>query len=186
VIGTSSLRRAAQILALRPDLHLKDIRGNVDTRLRKLDDPAYGYDAIVLAQAGLARLGHTELAYAYPIPYTVMLPAPGQGALAVQARAEDPEVNSYLQTLDHLPTRAAVTAERAFLSGLGGGCSLPIGALGTVTDDQLNLQALVARPDGQQIIKVSGSAPVESAQALGRRLAEEALGQGARALFQIV
>ncbi len=186
VVGTSSLRRAAQILALRPDLRPKDIRGNVDTRLRKLDDPAYGYDAIVLAQAGLVRLGYTNLAYAYPIPYPVMLPAPGQGALAVQARANDPEVNSYLQILDHLPTRAAVTAERAFLSGLGGGCSLPVGALGTVTDDQLNLQALVASPDGQQVIRVSGNASVASAQSLGQRLAKEALGQGARALIQIV
>lgn len=185
VVGTSSLRRAAQILALRPDLQIKDIRGNVDTRLRKLDDPTYGYDAILLAWAGLQRLGYTNLAYAHPIPHTAVLPAPGQGALAVQARAEDPEVNSYLLVLDHGPTRVAVTAERAFLTSLGGGCSLPVGALGTVRDDQLELQAVVTSPDGRRVIRVSGSAPIESAHALGQQLAAEALDQGARELLNI-
>ena len=180
VVGTSSLRRAAQILALRPDLQIKDIRGNVDTRLRKLNDSTYGYDAILLARAGLERLGHADLDYAHPIPLNVMLPAPGQGALAVQARADDSVINPYLQALEHLPTRAAVTAERAFLAGLGGGCALPVGALGMVTGHELVLQGVVASPNGQRVIRVSGSASIELAQALGRQLAAEALAQGAR------
>jgi hydroxymethylbilane synthase len=183
VVGTSSLRRAAQILALRPDLRIKDIRGNVDTRLRKLDDPEQGYDAILLAQAGLSRLGHADLAHAYPIPHSQMLPAPGQGALAVQGRARDEETSRYLQVLEHAPTRAAVTAERAFLAGLGGGCSLPVGALGHASADLLDLQGLVASPDGSRVTKVSGSAACAAAQALGRQLAEQALAQGARALL---
>lgn len=183
-VGTSSLRRAAQILALRPNLQIKDIRGNVDTRLRKLDDPDYGYDAILLARAGLHRLGHTDLVHAHPIPHNAMLPAPGQGALAVQARADDPEIKPYLQPLEHEPTRAAVTAERAFLAGLGGGCSLPVAALGTVLGSHLALQALVASPDGRQIIRVSDSAPIEAAQALGWQLAVKALVEGARELLQ--
>jgi hydroxymethylbilane synthase len=186
VVGTSSLRRAAQILALRPDLRIKDIRGNVDTRLRKLDDPAYGYDAILLALAGLQRLGHTDLPYAHPIPLATVLPAPGQGALAVQARANDAEIRPYLLALEHPPTRAAVTAERAFLAGLGGGCSLPVAALGTVIDHHLDLQALVASADGRRVIRVSGSASAESAQALGRQLAAEALVQGAQELLQTI
>lgn len=184
VVGTSSLRRAAQILALRPDLIIKDIRGNVDTRLRKLDDPSYGYTAILLAQAGLHRLGHTTLEYAYPLPHTVMLPAPGQGALAVQSRADDSDTRRYLQALEHSPTRAAVTAERTFLAGLGGGCALPVAALGTVTEGQVELQALIAQPDGRRVIRVSGTAPLESAQDLGRQLAAEALAQGAKELLQ--
>jgi hydroxymethylbilane synthase len=185
VIGTSSLRRAAQILALRPDLQLKDIRGNVDTRLRKLADSSYGYDAVVLARAGLSRLGYTNLPHAHPIPSAHMLPAPGQGALAIQARAGDLDISRFLQVLDHLPTRAAVTAERAFLAGLGGGCALPVAALGLVEGGQLNLQALVAAPDGRQVIRVSGSTPSESAQALGQQLAAAALAQGAQALLQV-
>jgi hydroxymethylbilane synthase len=183
VVGTSSLRRAAQILALRPDLQIKDIRGNVDTRLRKLNDSTYGYDAILLARAGLERLGHTDLDYAHPIPSNVMLPAPGQGALAVQARVDDSVINPYLQALEHLPTRAAVTAERAFLAGLGGGCALPVGALATVTGHELVLQGVVVSPNGQRVIRVSGSASIESAQALGRQLAAEALAQGASELL---
>lgn len=185
VVGTSSLRRAAQILTLRPDMRIKDIRGNVETRLRKLDDPEQGYDAILLARAGLDRLGYTDLEHAYPIPYDTVLPAPGQGALAVQGRANDPVTNRYLQVLDHSSTRAAVTAERAFLAGLGGGCSLPVAALGSITDSQLNLQALVASPDGHQTIRVNQSGPIESAEALGRQLAEQALSQGAEELLMV-
>jgi hydroxymethylbilane synthase len=183
VVGTSSLRRAAQVLALRPDLRIKDIRGNVDTRLRKLDDPAQGYDAILLARAGFQRLEHTDLDHAHLIPPAQVLPAPGQGALGIQGRADDPETRRYLAALDHAPTRAAVTAERAFLAGLGGGCSLPVGALGRVSDGQIELQALVARPDGQRVIRVSGSGPISAPAALGHQLAQEALAQGARELL---
>lgn len=185
VVGTSSLRRAAQILARRPDLQIKDIRGNVDTRLRKLDDPEYGYDAILLAQAGLHRLGRDNLSHAYPIPYHVMLPAPGQGALGIQGRANDPETNRYLQTLEHQATRAAVTAERAFLAGLGGGCSLPVGALGQVKGETIELQGIVASPDGRRVIRVSGGNRVGSARLLGQKLAAEALARGAAALLNL-
>lgn len=184
VVGTSSLRRAAQILALRPDLRIKDIRGNVDTRLRKLDDPRQGYDAILLAQAGLQRLGRANLEYAHPLPPAVVLPAPGQGALAIQGRLDDPETSHYLQRLEHLPTRAAVTAERTFLAALGGGCSLPVGALADASNDQLNLQGLIASPDGRRVIRVNGSGSIEQAQALGKQLAGEALAQGARELLE--
>jgi hydroxymethylbilane synthase len=182
VVGTSSLRRAAQILALRPDVQIKDIRGNVDTRLRKLDDPAFGYDAILLAQAGLNRLGYTP-EHAHPIPFEVMLPAPGQGALGVQSRAGDPETDQFLQPLDDAETRAAVTAERAFLAGLGGGCSIPVGALATVANGRLQLQGVVARPDGQRVIRVDSSGQIEFAAKLGQQLAAEALAQGAQELL---
>lgn len=185
-VGTSSLRRAAQILALRPDLRIKDIRGNVETRLRKLNDPAQGYDAILLAKAGLDRLGYTMLEHAYPLPPGVMLPAPGQGALGIQGRANAPETHRYLAALDDPATRAAVTAERAFLDGLGGGCSLPVAALGAVNGSQLDLQALVASPDGQQTIRVSATGSIDSAQTLGRQLAAEAISQGAAALLERV
>lgn len=183
VVGTSSLRRAAQILAIRPDVRIKDIRGNIDTRLRKVTEAELGYDATLLAQAGLERLGYTTLAYAHPIPYGVMLPAPGQGALAVQGRAADAEINTYLLALDHPPTRAAVMAERAFLAGLGGGCSLPVAAWGQVTEGRLTLEALVAAPDGQRIIRVRGESSSELAKDLGQKLASQALQQGARHLL---
>ena len=182
-VGTSSLRRAAQLLTVRPDLKIKDIRGNVDTRLRKLDDPAQGYDAIVLAQAGLNRLGHTDLDHAHVIPTDVMLSAPGQGALAVQGRAVDPAINTYLEPIEHNTTRAAVIAERSFLAGLGGGCSLPVGALATVEDGQLVLQAIVAAPNGGQIIRLTSTRPLDDAQRLGQDLAQQALAQGAKTLL---
>jgi hydroxymethylbilane synthase len=183
VVGTSSLRRAAQILALRPDLEIKDIRGNVDTRLRKLDDPAQGYDAIMLAKAGLDRLGYADLEHAHPIPFGTVLPAPGQGALAIQSRAGDPEVAGYLIELDHPPTRVAVTAERAFLAALGGGCALPVAALGIVSDPVLVLNALVAGVAGRQMVRVSRSGTVDAAEALGKQLAQEAVAHGAEALL---
>ncbi len=184
VVGTSSLRRAAQVLAVRPDLQIKDIRGNVDTRLRKLNDPAYGYDAILLAQAGLQRLGRADFEQAHPIAAELLLPAPGQGALGIQGRAEDADVCRYLEVLDHAPTRAAVTAERSFLAGLGGGCSLPVGALGQIDDGWLTLQALVASPDGERVIRLRKGASVESAWPLGQEVAEEALVQGAGSLLE--
>ncbi|GAB4447345.1 MAG: hydroxymethylbilane synthase [Anaerolineae bacterium] len=182
VVGTSSLRRAAQLLALRPDLKMKDIRGNVETRLRKLDDPAHGYDAIILAQAGLNRLGF-DLDYAHPIPPALMLPAPGQGALGVQGRADDPDTNRYLAALDDAPTRAAATAERAFLNGLGGGCSVPVGALAVVEDGRLRLQGVVASVNGRQVIRVKANGLTDQPQALGQALAREAIEQGARELL---
>jgi len=166
------------------DLKIKDIRGNVDTRLRKLDDPDQGYDAILLAQAGLERLGRTALEFAHPLPYHLVLPAPGQGALGVQGRADDVATIHYLQALEHAPTRAAVTAERSFLAGLGGGCSLPVGALGMVVNNTvLELQGVVASPDGRRVIRVSGGAEIESGRRLGQKLAAEALARGAADLL---
>ncbi len=183
VVGTSSLRRAAQILAKRPDLIIKDIRGNVDTRLNKIEDPSLGYDATILAQAGLERMGHAELPQAHIIPFEIMLPAPGQGALGIQSRHDDPEIDHLLAPLDDAHTRAAVEAERAFLAGLGGGCSLPVGAFGQIAQNQLTLQALVAQPDGQKTIRVEGQADITEAKALGKTLAEQALSQGAAGLL---
>ncbi|MCB0166518.1 MAG: hydroxymethylbilane synthase [Anaerolineae bacterium] len=183
VVGTSSLRRAAQLLAQRPDLRIKDIRGNVDTRLRKLDDPAHGYDAIILAQAGLDRLNY-QLDHVHPIPEEIILPAPGQGALAVQGRADDEVTTAYLEILDHAETRAAVTAERAFLGGLGGGCSLPVGALARVENDRLFLQAVVGDAVGTRLIKVAGHGSIDEPQTLGAQLAQQALDQGAEILLQ--
>ena len=182
-VGTSSLRRAAQILACRPDVHIKDIRGNVNTRLNKVDDPDQGYDATILALAGLERLGYQDLPQVHPIPSELMLPAPGQGALAIQGRAEDSETSRYLAVLDHQPTRAAVEAERAFLAGLGGGCSLPVGALAAVKAQRLHLQALVADPGGRQLIRVSDTGLPDSAAELGQQLAAQALRQGAATLL---
>lgn len=174
-VGTSSLRRAAQLRLARPDLLLLPLRGNVDTRLRKAQ--AGDYDAIVLAAAGLTRLG-LQAAVTQFLPLDQMLPAPGQGALAVQCRADDAATLECLRSLDHAPTRAAVTAERAFLAGLGGGCAAPVAAFGKAEGDaELLLLGLVAAPDGSAAVRVSrvGS----SAPALGQALAEEALAQGA-------
>ncbi|MDM8527954.1 hydroxymethylbilane synthase [Anaerolineales bacterium HSG24] len=184
VVGTSSRRRAAQILVLRPDVTIRDIRGNVDTRLRKLDDPDQVYDAILLAQAGLDRLGY-KLEHAHPLPLEQMLPAPGQGALGIQGRTDDTRVNPYLQALDDPVTRSQVTAERAFLNSLGGGCSLPVGAWATMSDDRITLQGMVASLDGKTVIKIEDDAPIVEAEQLGRKVAQNAIDQGATALLEI-
>jgi hydroxymethylbilane synthase len=178
-IGTSSRRRAAQLLRQRPDLTILDIRGNVDTRLRKTLDPNGPYDGVVLAQAGIERLG-IALEHPERLSATEMLPAPGQGALAVQCRHED-ESLALLAALNHLPTALAVTAERAFLAALGGGCATPVSALGIVEGDQLSLRGRVTRPDGGDQLDVNGIdlPTVEAARALGERLATNMLRQGA-------
>ncbi len=186
-VGTSSLRRASQLLALRPDLVLLSLRGNVDTRVKRAMDGEY--DAIVLAAAGLARLGRKEAIAAY-FGFDEMLPAPGQGALAVQCRLGDEATLGLLEAVEDAATRAAVTAERAFLKALGGGCSAPIAAYGRAAGgpgdpgggpEGLELEGLVASLDGSRLVRVRarGKEPEE----LGRRLAEEALKQGARGLL---
>lgn len=181
VVGTSSRRRAAQLLHLRPDLRIENLRGNVDTRLRKALEG--GYDAVIMAAAGLSRLGLEKAVMQY-LPLEAMLPAPGQGALAVQCRAADQETRSYLAAIDHMPTRRAVTAERAFLQGLGGGCALPIAAFAEITPiGHLRLIGRVLSPDGQEMIEVQGEA--EDALALGYELAQQALAQGAHRLLKI-
>ncbi|GAG23385.1 unnamed protein product, partial [marine sediment metagenome] len=145
VVGTGSVRRRAQLLAYRSDLVVQDIRGNVDTRLRKLKNGAY--DALILAAAALIRLRLTSTVSQY-LPPALMLPAAGQGALAVEVRESDEEAKGLVRPLNHLPTEAAVRAERAFLSALGGGCAVPVAAHAAVADGRLNLQGMVADPDG--------------------------------------
>ncbi|MGQ9840434.1 MAG: hydroxymethylbilane synthase [Anaerolineae bacterium] len=182
-IGTSSLRRSSQILAFRPDLRPLDLRGNVDTRLRRLY--AGPYDAIILAAAGLSRLGLAVRATEY-LAMDVMLPAPGQGALAVEARADDTETLSVLTRLDHTATRAATTAERALLAALGGGCHLPIAAYGEVdpTRGILHLRGLVATPDGSRVVRGEIAGSPEHAALLGAELAAQLLARGAKEIIQ--
>ncbi|MFZ5857978.1 MAG: hydroxymethylbilane synthase [Chloroflexota bacterium] len=183
-VGTSSLRRAAQLLSTRPDLRVASLRGNVDTRLRKALDGQY--DAIILAGAGLARLGLEEHVTEW-LPLDVMLPAPGQGALAVQCRADDSSTLELLAALDDLPTRKAVTAERAFLSGLGGGCSVPVAAYAQMIGEQrleISLTGLVISPDGKKAIRVTGQGtePLK----LGQQLAQGALTKGASEILSLL
>jgi hydroxymethylbilane synthase len=183
-IGTCSLRRTAQIRALFSEVEILSLRGNVETRLRKLD--AGDYDGIVLAAAGLHRLGmHERLAgrMCY-LPIEVMMPAPGQGALAVEMR-NGPEMQGLLAPLKDSATQAATSAERMFMRRLGAGCYLPVAAYGEVTDELLFLRGLVISLDGQQQVRVHGSISwtpetrVESAEQLGVELAEQALAEGA-------
>jgi hydroxymethylbilane synthase len=179
-VGTSSPRRAAQILHIRKDLKIADIRGNVDTRIKKALDPEGPYDAVVFAHAGLERLELLDVV-SEVLDVDIMLPAPGQGALGIQCRDDEPSRN-LLAALNDDTTELAVAGERAFLSGLGGGCALPICAMGLVDDGRLDLRGRVLTPDGSNQIDVAGTAEVknvEDAVALGRRLAEQALSHGA-------
>lgn len=181
-IGTSSLRRAAQILAQRPDVQTESLRGNVDTRLRKALDGQY--DAIILAGAGLTRLGLDNHVSDW-LSLDAMLPAPGQGALAVQCRADDAATLDLLAAMDDKATRMAVTAERAFLSGLGGGCSVPVAAYAEIVGDQrleIRLTGLVISEDGKQSVHVARQGP--DAQLLGRELAQHAIAQGASEILR--
>lgn len=185
-VATSSLRRRAQLLALRPDLVVVNIRGNVDTRLRKALAPD-GPDALILAAAGLKRLGleeHiTEL-----LPVEVMVPAVGQGALAVETRAHDVRARRLLQRLDAPETRRAVLAERAVLAALGGGCQVPLGAHAIASADgtRLRLIAVVARPDGTQLIRAEREGSATRPVALGKAVARELRAQGADAILRDV
>jgi hydroxymethylbilane synthase len=181
-VGTSSLRRAAQIRAFRPDLEVDPVRGNVDTRLRKLD--AGQYQALVLAAAGLRRLGWQDRITELLSP-SVMCPAVGQGALAIETRENAP-VLELCRRLEHIETRAAVTAERALLAELGGGCQVPIGAHAAVTEGQLHLQSVVISPDGRRLVRRESQGPVEDAEALGVALARELLAAGAEEILEDV
>ena len=183
-VGTSSLRRAAQLLSLRPDLRTESLRGNVGTRVRKALDGQY--DAIILAGAGLTRLG-LEINVTEWLSLDVMLPAPGQGALAVQCRADDQTTLSLLAALDDDSTRKAVTAERAFLSGLGSGCAVPVAAYATVNSEQssvISLTGLVISEDGKKVVKVVGEGT--NALRLGNELAQQAISQGASEILKLV
>jgi len=182
-VGTSSLRRAAQLRATRRDLEIADIRGNLDTRLRKLDEGQYS--AIVLATAGLRRLGW-EKRIAEVLSTDVMCPAVGQGALAVETRADGGPAFEACQRLEHATTRIAVTAERAVLASLGGGCQVPIGAHATVDGGSVHVQAIVVSPDGSEIVRVHGSGPASDAEKLGRSLGEQLLAKGGKQILEVV
>ena len=176
-VGTSSLRRTAQLRALRPDLEVESVRGNVDTRLRKLDEGQYR--AILLAAAGLRRLGWADRIDEY-IGEEKMCPAVGQGALAIETREDRTDVAI---GLEHSSTRACITAERALLGALGGGCQVPIGANAVLLDGTLHLRAIVAAQDGSQIIRGTMEGPSAKAVELGRSLADRLMAQGARRLL---
>jgi hydroxymethylbilane synthase len=181
LVGTSSLRRQAQLKAVRPDLEIRPLRGNVDTRLRKLE--AGEYDAIILAAAGLNRLGKTQLVRQV-IPFEVMCPAAGQGALGIEIRAGDSVTRQHLAFLDDAEAHATTTCERALLNKLGGGCQVPIGAFAEVREGRLHLEAIVAEPDGSKILRESldGTDPVP----LGESVGEVLLQRGGEAILEAV
>jgi hydroxymethylbilane synthase len=176
-IGTSSLRRAAQILHARPDLKIVPLRGNLGTRLKKLEEGQM--DAIVLAAAGVKRLGLAHRITEYLDP-SVMLPAVGQGALCIELRKNDGDTGQAIDHLDHGPTRTAVLGERAFLNRLEGGCQVPIAALGEVLKDQFTLTGLVADVDGGIVIKETLAGPAHECKAIGTALADSLADRGAR------
>ena len=181
-VGTSSLRRAAQLRKLRPDLVVESVRGNLDTRLRKLDEGRY--DAILLAAAGLKRLGWGAR-IAEILEPEQMCSAVGQGALAIETLASGAGRDA-CAVLDHAATHAAVIAERGVLGALGGGCQVPIGAHATVTGGRLRLQAIVAAPDGSELVRAEAEGAAEDAEAVGRGLGAELLERGARRILAAV
>lgn len=176
VVGTSSLRRQAQLRALYPHLQIRDLRGNVGTRLQKLDQG--DYDAIILAGAGLQRLQLTAR-ITQLLPIEQMLPAVGQGAVGIESRCDDTATLALLACLDHQPTRVCITAERAMNQTLQGGCQVPIGCLAQLQADQLQIQALVGSLDGKTILRSQISGPASAAEQLGTELAHQLLAQGA-------
>lgn len=175
-IGTSSLRRQAQILHMRPDFQIMHLRGNLDTRIRKLDEGHF--DAIILAGAGVKRLGFTERITEFLSP-EVSLPAIGQGALGIETRRDDGFINDLIAFLDHPETSSAVRAERALLKRLEGGCQVPIAAYATLDGDTLKLTALVASTDGKTFVKDAASGNRDKAEEMGTNLAEKLLRMGA-------
>lgn len=180
-VGTSSLRRQAQLKAFRPDLLIHPLRGNVDTRVRKLEEGEY--DGIILAAAGLTRLGKTQLAKEY-LPADFMCPAAGQGALGIEIREGDLEMRKHLAFLNDPDSRTATVCERALLNKLGGGCQVPIGAFAEMKDGKLHLTGVVARPDGSEVLREqqSGTDPV----ALGELVGETLLRRGGDKILEAV
>jgi hydroxymethylbilane synthase len=176
IIGTSSLRRGAQLRHARPDMVIQPLRGNLDTRLKKLQTE--NLDAIVLAAAGVKRLKLEHKITEYLNP-DIVLPAIGQGALCIEIRNDDPIVGPLVESLDHAPTRTVVKGERAFLNRLEGGCQVPIAGHGKISQDQFILTGLVAEVDGSRLIKAEMSGPMDSSEAIGIDLAEELLAKGA-------
>lgn len=183
VVGTSSLRRESQIRARYPRLVVKPLRGNVQTRLRKLDDGEY--DAIILAAAGLKRLGLADR-IRKELPPSESLPAAGQGALGIEIRADRADLMQLLAPLNHAATHACVSAERALARELGGSCQVPLGAFATLDEGTLALGGFVASPDGSVMLTASASAPADYADALGRAVAKKLLDDGAGPLIEAV
>ncbi len=183
VIGTSSLRRKSQMACLRPDLEIKDLRGNLDTRLRKLDEGEY--DAIILAGAGLNRLGMQERITAL-FTQKQMLPAIGQGSLGIELRIADSELLAGMQFLHHIDTAVTVAAERSFLLRLEGGCQVPIGGFATIDGDTVSLTGLIASLDGKTILKEQLSGSTAEAKNIGVTLAETLLAAGGKAILDEV
>ena len=174
-VGTSSLRRQAQLLHLRPDLRILPLRGNVDTRVRKVRRE--GLDSAVLALAGLERMGFKdEIAEIFPVD--VLVPAPGQGVLAVECREDDREINDIISRINHKESNIGASAERAFLAELGGGCQVPMGCYARIKQDRINILGLIASTDGREIIREEIDGSVEIHQALGRELALRILNKG--------
>jgi len=182
-IGTSSLRRRSQVLHARPDLDVRDLRGNVDTRLRKVASGEY--DAILLAKAGLDRLGWSNRISEVLSP-DVCMPAVGQGALGVQARLNDSEIADALAPLDDLETRQSIVAERSLLAALEGGCQVPLGAWARFERGELAIDAVVCSPDGAQHVRQRATAPPDQARELGQRVAQMLIDSGAREILEEV
>jgi hydroxymethylbilane synthase len=182
-VATGSMRRKAQLLKQRGDLQIADIRGNVPTRIKKLMDSEW--DGMILASAGVTRLGLTQHISEY-ISTEWILPAVGQGALGIETRADDTELIELLSGFNHTETLNAVTAERALLNAMGGGCQVPLGALGTVVGDTLDLSACVAHPEGLSIVRGEHSGPRSDADRIGRELAQTLLDNGAREILEYV
>jgi len=182
-VGTSSLRRQAQIRHARPDLDIRELRGNVDTRLRKVESGEY--DAILLAKAGLDRLGWSNRISEVLSP-EVCMPAVGQGAMGVQARVKDTEIADALAPLDDFATRQSIVAERSLLGSLEGGCQVPLGAWARVERGELVLDAVVCSPDGTQLVRQRATAPPEQARELGAQVAQLLIDSGAREILQEV
>ena len=180
-VGTGSFRRQAQLLALRSDLRIIDIRGNVDTRIMKMESGEY--DAVALASAGLRRLG-LQNRISHTLSFAEMLPAPGQGALAIEVRAIDAFTNEIAEKLNHPPTALAVRAERDFLERLGGGCNVPIAIYARVTQDAIEMDALAASPDGKRVVRDKASGDPEKSADICAALAERILNAGGREILR--
>lgn len=180
-VGTSSLRRQCQLHARRPDLDIIDLRGNVNSRLKKLDDGMY--DAIILAAAGLIRLGFTDRITQF-IDTDISLPAIGQGAVGIECRSDDARVNALLAALNDTDTKTRVLAERAMNHRLEGGCQVPIAGHATLDSDTIHLRGLVGNPDGSEIVRGEISGPASEAEALGVKLADDLLSRGAGAILK--
>lgn len=178
VVGTSSLRRVAQILSLRPDLQIKNLRGNVETRLKKLD--AGNFDAIILAAAGLERLGYSARIREL---LTAIIPAAGQGALAIETRAGDDKIFPYVQRLNDDETCAAIEIEREFLTEVGGSCQIPVGVFATIDGGQVNVRAIISSVDGKNFVREVEVAPRENIYGLGKKLAARLLQSGGREIL---